>query len=519
MFTREQYFQNLGFFAEPFASTNAQDEEFLDKYFISPPFFRSLVGSLTRPKSSIVIAPRGFGKTAQRRMLEKIAAENSNELVCIVYDDFPIEGISKATDVTFEKHLDRIIKSLLIALLSKISITDNAKEIYDEYEKKMLLTLIPMYLGNISSTELSQAIKTIKGIKGRLRDIWMSAGESINSIINSILISQGMGKVDLNSWTVKQSVKRETIFDDLEILEELFTKIGVESVFVLIDRVDETALTGNDSNSSYNLIKPLIKDLRLLERRTIVFKFFLWDKLKEHWENDIRRDRIEIYELNWSRDQIRQMINKRLQVFSDNKINSLDKILDCHSSLVDSIFVFSDNSPRDLINIMKAIFDTHINIIEDIGLIPAEENILQGIDKFCENKFPELIKSERQQKDLKKLKEATFTIPYLANEVFKLKESTVRNIIMPWTRGGIVIPSSNKIRIAKGKHAINVYTFTDVRVARMVCLNQGLKTFVQRNIIKCQCGKVNVFDKENKYGLKEWYCSNCQSKLKAEDSR
>jgi len=60
----------LGFVADPFAKTNADEEERLDSYFIQPPFFESVFGDPKTPKSSIVFAPRGGGKTALKRKIE-----------------------------------------------------------------------------------------------------------------------------------------------------------------------------------------------------------------------------------------------------------------------------------------------------------------------------------------------------------------------------------------------------------------------------------------------------------------
>ena len=62
--------QGLGFRLDPFAKTNADEEELLKSYFIEPPFFKAVYGDLSTPKSAVVFAPRGGGKTALKRMLE-----------------------------------------------------------------------------------------------------------------------------------------------------------------------------------------------------------------------------------------------------------------------------------------------------------------------------------------------------------------------------------------------------------------------------------------------------------------
>ena len=50
---------NLGFIRDPFAKTNADEEELLEDYFIEPPFFKAVYGDIHEPKAAVVYAPRG----------------------------------------------------------------------------------------------------------------------------------------------------------------------------------------------------------------------------------------------------------------------------------------------------------------------------------------------------------------------------------------------------------------------------------------------------------------------------
>jgi len=49
---------NLNFELDPFAKTNAGEEELLKSYFIEPPFFKAVYGELSTSKSAVVLAPR-----------------------------------------------------------------------------------------------------------------------------------------------------------------------------------------------------------------------------------------------------------------------------------------------------------------------------------------------------------------------------------------------------------------------------------------------------------------------------
>lgn len=513
IFNKGKYFNEHGFKQDPFASTNSLHEDFLEEYFITPPYFYSLIGSIDKPKSTFVIAPRGTGKTAQRIMLEKMS-EHEVGLLTIVYDKFPIEGMSKIEDIKLEDHLIRINRYLIIALLTELS-ERGIERALDNYEKTNLKLLIELYLSGISNNEVDNAIKSIKGVTGRVNDLWRSAGKPINSIVNTILKAKGLTGVDL---TLGSKPVKKVVYDEIEshmnFIEELFNNIGIKSVYVLVDSIDETSLTGNDAKNSYLLIKPFIKDLRILERKTIVFKFFIWDKIEEYWTQDMRKDRIETFAIEWNLDEIKRLITERLKAYSDKKIDNLNQILNCSDNDIDLIYIFANNSPRDLINILKYIFDNHLRKSSNINEVPNVEAVINGIEEFCKNKFEEIITTDKQRKDLKRVKIATFTIPYLYNDIFKCESSTARNILMPWTRADIVYSSTNKIKVKKSPNPINIYTFSDIRIARYVCSNQRLKDFISRNLITCEeCNTINVFDRENVYGVSRWQCKECSANL------
>lgn len=512
IFNKDKYFKEHGFISDPFASTNAVHEDKLESFFITPPYFFSLIGSLERPKSSIVLAPRGAGKTAQRKMIE-IISSSEDQIISIVYDTFPIENLNNINEITYEMHLRRIIKYLLIALLSNFNNIKN-KELFDKHEKSNIKLFISNFLNGLTESEINHAINSIKGIPGLIGDLWKTAGTSISSFINAALASFNIQNINLDLKINKNKISHEELLDTIKIIENLFNKMGIKSIFILIDSVDETSLTGNDSTKSYELIKPLIKELKILEQKTIVLKFFLWDKIQEHWSEEIRKDRIDIFEMNWKREKIVELINKRLIAFSNGKYKSLSDILNNTSFNIDHILDFANNSPRDAINIMKDIFDQFLMNSNDGTKFPDDLSIKTGIDLFCKNKFDELILKDKQRKDIKRIKLSTFTIPYLYNEVFKCNDSTARNILMPWTRAEYVISSNTKIRVKQSPNPINIYTIKDLRIARHVCSDKKLEEFIDNNLIKCEeCETINVFDKKNHYGLNNWQCNKCQSNL------
>ena len=108
----------------------------------------------------------------------------------------------------------------------------------------------------------------------------------------------------------------------LEYLGKLVRSIGFLSVYVLIDKPDETELTGNDAAATYRLIQPLIRDLELLGLNGFGFKFFLWDQIEASYRRDARPDRVQEYQLSWSRPGLQRLLSERLKSFSDGRFST-----------------------------------------------------------------------------------------------------------------------------------------------------------------------------------------------------
>ena len=517
VFTKDQYFKNIGFNEDPFTSTNAGSELMLEKYFITPPHFSSLVGSFDNPKSSIVIAPRGGGKTAQRKMIEHLA-NNTKELRCIVYDRFPLEGFCDASEIKYEDHLKMIIKYLLVDLLS----IDNEKLIdkYSDYDKKTINLLAKTFLTDIEKGKVANAIDSIKGARGRFFDLWDKVGESVNSIINAALAIKNIGGVALKLKDTRViKISDDELFETIKYIGSLYKKIGTKAVYILVDSVDETHLSGNNSKNSYDLIRPLIKDLKTLELDTIVFKFFLWDKIQNHWGAEIRRDRIEVYEMTWNKEHIIHLIQNRIKAFSDFQHNNIEELFEYKkTNLINHLIDFSNFSPRDAINIFKFVFDRHLKYLgSNSSELPDEKTVIAGLFDFCRCKFDEIVYDEEQKKLLKQIKKSTFTLKYLQEKVFICSENKAIELLTKWIDSDWVIPSSTDVEVQEVNNYRKVYTIKDLRVARYICSDLDLNSFVESNVIECEeCGTTNVFDRKNEFNVSHIRCYYCQSNLIAQ---
>jgi hypothetical protein len=90
--TYESFITRRGFSDDPFAFTDSDREDRLSDYFVPPPYFAGVMGTPSSPEPTIVFAPRGGGKSAQRRMVEEASVDPSAPFLCITYSNFESVG-------------------------------------------------------------------------------------------------------------------------------------------------------------------------------------------------------------------------------------------------------------------------------------------------------------------------------------------------------------------------------------------------------------------------------------------
>ena len=223
--------------------------------------------------------------------------------------------------------------------------------------------------------------------------------------------------------------------DNFFNLIQLFKKIDINTIYILIDKVDEQHLTGNDPKASYKFISSLIKDLELLEMPGVAFKFFLWDALRSYCTKDARPDRIFSYNLSWEFNKLQEMLNKRMQTYSKGHINNALELFYPAKSLGRTI-LFSEGSPRDCIRICNRILSEQFKY-DSYNKVFSPFIVDMAIDKFTDEKINELITNRSNQMHLSKIHSVSFTIEELVGKKVASDVPAIRNIILPWTTMGL----------------------------------------------------------------------------------
>lgn len=161
---------NLGFENHPFAKTNADEEPNLPDYFVPPPFFEAIIGDALTPNASVVLAPRGSGKTAQRRMLESNSIASG--FLAVTYDRFEFGSGEKVNEITLPYHLRNIITRVLVSFLSYVSEYPDLIKTLSKNEKRQLSLFVHTYLGDLTGDRLQELLKELKSLPEKFRDFW-----------------------------------------------------------------------------------------------------------------------------------------------------------------------------------------------------------------------------------------------------------------------------------------------------------------------------------------------------------
>ena len=420
----------LGFIRDPFATTNADEEDLLEDYFIEPPFFKAVYGDIKRPKSTIVFAPRGGGKTALKRRIE--IASRSDAFLCVTYNAFPTAGL-KLAQIDQEYHLKNIIRILLVASLGALTRAGVDELTHDQ--RHFMYLLAKANLSGLDRASLDSSISAVKNFSDKAKETWNFALGPVSVAINAVLTHFGFKSVELSKFDAANASVGD-LNAQLGFLAETLPLLGFHSTYVLVDKVDENTLTGEKASAAFAFLKPILSDLPLLEIHDLAFKFLLWDRLEEDARTIGRPDRIKTYVLKWATGQLKEMLSLRLKAHSEGRVSSLASITKVNSAIgVDElVVVLSGGSPRNIIRVCKAIFDQQSEVSHSSELI-SEQAFLSGIELIAEELAADTVPI-KLLKDLRKLKRSDFTMRLVYADIFRVSQNAAAQKVQAWQDAG-----------------------------------------------------------------------------------
>lgn len=486
-------YDQLGFKQHPFTTTNADEEPFLKNYFVDPPYFDVIVGDSDYPSASIVLAPRGAGKTALKRMVESHGIEE--KYLAVTYDSFEFSKDESPETISLGYHLKNIITRILISFLSYMSEEPDLTNKFTKEEKQNLSIFIRTYLGDLTGSELQVIMSELKSLPEKFSKFWSDNIGILDTAVNFLFRAFQLPVVDTSKLTSEQKSLSQTYKYQLKMLLSFVRKLGFKSIYILIDKVDETEKTGNDPEATYKLVKPLIKDLDLLGSNGYGFKFFLWDAVEPNYKSDARPDRVKKYDLIWDRDGLKEILSERLKAFSGEKVVTISQLIDNESDtnwVDDAICIIAKSSPRNVIRICEKILANQ-SLIDRKSKSLTIQAVDRGIIDFCEEITDENYGS-KVVKELQKVGRELFTINYVGNDVFKITNPAANSKVLTWSNIGAV-SKIGTISIPGSKKPLNFYCIKDPAIIRLIHRRTPLEQFISDRWLPCSdCGTDNLMD-------------------------
>ncbi|MFD3445131.1 P-loop ATPase, Sll1717 family [Microbacteriaceae bacterium 4G12] len=475
------FVERRGFIGDPFASTNSETEDRLSDYFVPPPYFDSVMGTPTSPKSSVVFAPRGSGKTAQRRMIEQESAVPGAQFLCITYAEF--NGMNHRT-VTLDDHKTQVCRLLTIAILAWLEDESIEALWMDAHQKQVLKYCAERFLSNLNQSEYEAAISAVKTLGDKASKLWRKYGGVVAVAVSALLAKVGAADVTIPVTLREQQNGKETPVSYLyEQLVAIALSIGWKAVYVLIDKVDEAETSIGNATAAHQLIAPLVTDLPTLELPGVGFKFFLWDQTEAAFaEGGGRPDRLGVSNLRWTVEELSDMLKKRMGAFSDGVITSFNDLIDPSSKLDVHLLLayLSHGSPRDMIRMAEEIISEHTRTSGSADEI-SEITVFKGVLAFSKRRSTELF--PQYMTDLARIPEPTFTINKLASDVFRVETQSARSKIQKWMAAGAVEKVGDEPN--PGNRPRYLYAFKDLRIALATSNLASIPLFLDNYSLEC----------------------------------
>jgi hypothetical protein len=255
----------------------------------------------------------------------------------------------------------------------------------------------------------------------------------------------------------------------LNKLVEFVKSFGFSGVCVLVDKIDETPSTSNSAEATARLIYPLLSHIQLLEVAGFSWVLFLWSNVQSHLREKypVRMDKIAHANITWEPDSLREMLDTRLNFYSDNRISFSDIFVPGVNAddVFDQLVSISVKSPRELIKLMDIIFREHDARGSDAPKLIDQESLTIGQDKYARETIGAWYASKPLQQVLR-LGMTSF-VNRDVQTAFKIGDQGARVKINGWEDSGLVRQDGTAPSELGGKQVYR-YCVADSRVQRII---------------------------------------------------
>jgi hypothetical protein len=386
-----------GFATSPFDSWTAESEAQLPQWHVPPTFLATLLGIPTGadsnvvpvPKSHVVFGRPGDGKTALRIVLERdILARAPNALLLRYVDLTPVLAVSPQP--TLASHVDEILKLGAIGLIGRWFEFPSIYQDLSAPVKQDLAWLVEAYYDRLPPQVKDQyAQLTVLGPRASalIKQGVHAAVEAYNATIAVLRLEQ----IKPTTWAsaVRGSPPQDTPFLRLQKFWGVAAALGVPSIWVLVDKIDE-APGVQTADAIFKAVSYILLTQSLLEfsvdtKQVLCLKVFLTrpgEVQPQLKSAGFRTDRVKTEEIRWARKDLNDALTKRLSHFSGRTVLHFDAICasqaqGTHDKLLDKC----DLRPRTLFRMAHEIL-AEFDLTSDATADKLDQqSIERGIDR------------------------------------------------------------------------------------------------------------------------------------------
>lgn len=325
-------------------------------------------------RTMIIAGDRGTGKTAI--ILDFLRGfDGGNSVVVNVsdYNDLKIGFKSK-------DFYEFAIKRLAANLFERILEDGKSGRGLTKTDRVLLSYFLHHFVPQATKTELHRRIADIQitGLKRALNWVYGVLRVPLNATANatvrflSDLITQSTGMASPDApWKEyfpelalnpdNSFADSESSFDTLRKLSVVTKKLGYKNILFIFDKVDEDQRLSNAAEEIADFIEPIVTDNRFLLADDFQVVISLWVIPFNMLKDKVRTQKIFCPELHWTQNDLVAALNRRIQVFSDNKLKGIADLVDesVGEDCISNIVELSNKNPRDLWHIMHKIMLEH----------------------------------------------------------------------------------------------------------------------------------------------------------------
>lgn len=346
-----------GFRSNPFEFCEADREADLKLYFVPSPWFDEMLGDTRRPRSTALFAPRGYGKSAYRREVARLSGEHSAHPALVIeitdFDWLLAEGAEQLTTQRYVRYLVRCAGRRLLATLERSA--GRRRAFSTDPQRWLRLHALLRWAEGHARAIVTPLPLSDEGLRAAARHVGGATDDPT-------AVEQGIAALTQH-YT---HAMRTEILSEIVALAQAARFV---SIYALVDRLDESAITEGDTDMIVRILRPLISDLHLIEFPGLAVKFFLPDDVHAALSaRQISRigDRIPAFALTWSDADLLDLLRRRLRAYSQvggvsdiSQVNSFQDLCEPDLDADRRIVATARGSPRGVITTAAAVIARH----------------------------------------------------------------------------------------------------------------------------------------------------------------